>query len=490
MNQFPNRDAIEGFLNDCERFVPHVERKQAPRRAALHVLAFEASTRTRISTEVAGHYLGLDVISVAGPEATSLMKNESLSDTIWTHAALDADIIAVRTPFEGGPRFVAEYLQRVPYLQEIGHHTTIINMGDGTHEHPSQCMLDLRTIKQKKGRLDNLIIGMVGDLKYGRTSHSLIRALSKFPQNRFVLVSPSEAAMPPEYLDGVEVLYAGDDLSQLATCDVVYVTRPQVERIQDAIEREIIRRWFVITPRVLNRLKPDVIVAHPLPCVNEIDPRIKLDPRFIADRQMRNGLNVRMYMELQALATFTLLSWEVPFPNPIIDSETTAADASEKKGKYFRPITGDEIGVVFDHIPVPMQNGVLDLLKYYECLEGGMKLAADPVNSEKLSSEYGGEKAVILLRKRIIPDEIVAQLSYVVPTITISLFTGDGQRRKVNKCAIPPMISYFKCGNPSCITNNDINAVPRLYTRDDGSRLQCHYCDRIFLKKQIVRFGI
>ncbi len=487
MDQFPDRESIDRVLSECERLVPNVERKQSARRGTLHVLAFEPSTRTRVSMEMAGHYLGLDVVTVSGSEGTSLAKKESLSDTILTHSALDADIIGLRTNFEGGPRFVAEFLQQVPYLSEIGHKTTMINMGDGVHEHPTQCFLDLRTVKQTKGRLDNLTIGLVGDLKYGRTSHSLIQALSRYPNNRFVLISPAEAAMPNEFLIGVNIEYTGDDLTRLSTCDVVYVTRPQVERIKDDYIREMISRWLRITPAVLKYLKPDVVIMHPYPCVNEIDPRIKLDRRFVADRQMRNGLNIRMYLEMQALESFVPLTWEIPFLKPIIDRDITDVSDSTKKNKYFRPIIDNEVGVVIDHIPVNQYNGLLNMLDYYGCLDTTVKTVAWPVNSSVMKD---GQKAVILLRQDTMTEDVVAQIAFAVPSATINLFPGDCKRHKIQKCAVPPMVFYFKCGNPSCITNNDTNAVPRLLTDSTGERLTCHYCGQQFPKKDVIRFPL
>lgn len=489
MGQFPNRDSIEKVLRDCQTRVPIPRLMPASKRGSVHVLAFEPSTRTRISFQTAARNLGLEVESVAGAEATSLVKKEPLSDALLTHAIYGADIICVRTPYEGGPLFAAEWLQQVPFLKKIGQKTTIMNMGDGTNEHPTQCFLDLLTIQERLGRLDDFTIGIVGDLKYGRTSHSLVRALSHFNNIRFALISPDEARMPQQFLHGLNIIYQGDDMRQLNQCDVIYATRPQLERIKDQIERQRLEWFLRITMEVLSRLKPDVHILHPRPSVHEIDPAIKLDPHFAADDQTYNGLKSRMYWILQALEDFTELTWEVPFAQPILDSQTSGADASEKRGKYFRPITGDEVGVVIDHLPVTVKRGVLDMLAYYGCLTDVVKTTTDPVNTSRLPEEYDGKKAVILLRNRVISDDVVAQICYAVPTASVGLFRGDGNRCKVTTCAVPPMVYFFKCPNSDCITNNDLNAKSRFYTRDNGNALSCRYCQTTFDRKRVIRFA-
>lgn len=260
----------------------------------LATLFFEPSTRTRLSFEAAMLDLGGSVIGFSEPGSSSASKGESVGDTARIISGY-ADIIAMRHYLEGAP-FVASRKATVP----------VINAGDGGHYHPTQTLTDILTIAREKGRLDSLTIGICGDLKYGRTVHSLIAAMSRYKDVRFVLISPEELALPEyvfEELDRKNVAYrcTADLENSLSELDILYMTRIQRERFSDKAVYERLKDSYVLTPEKMEKAKSDTSVLHPLPRVNEIIVKFDDDPRACYFRQAVNGKFIRMALILKLL---------------------------------------------------------------------------------------------------------------------------------------------------------------------------------------------
>jgi len=265
------------------------------RHKKLATLFFEPSTRTRLSFEAAMLELGGSVIGFSEASASSATKGESIADTAKIVSCY-ADVIAMRSPKEGAA-LVASMNAKVP----------VINAGDGGHHHPTQTLADLLTIYREKGRLDNLTVGMCGDLKYGRTVHSLIAALSRYTGIKIVLISPKELELPT-FVKREIVEKAGMDYVEttsledaLPTLDVLYMTRIQRERFDSAEEYERLKDSYVLTVEKMANAKSDMIVLHPLPRVNEISVKVDDDPRACYFKQALNGKYMRMALILKLL---------------------------------------------------------------------------------------------------------------------------------------------------------------------------------------------
>ena len=260
----------------------------------LATLFFEPSTRTRLSHEAAMIELGGSVIGFSGAQNSSAAKGESVADTakVVSHYA---DIIAIRHPVEGASLVAADNAN-VP----------VINAGDGGHCHPTQTLADILTIYREKGRMNNLTIGMCGDLKYGRTVHSLINAMTRYPGNKFVCISPEELALPDYALNelkkaGCEYEITTNLEEALSKLDVLYMTRIQKERFDDADEYERLKDSYCLTADKMAEAPSDMIVLHPLPRVNEISVKVDDDPRACYFKQCLNGKLMRMSLILTLL---------------------------------------------------------------------------------------------------------------------------------------------------------------------------------------------
>ena len=254
----------------------------------LATLFFEPSTRTRLSFEAAMLELGGSVLGFSEANSSSASKGESVADTAKVISCY-ADIMAMRHPRDGAP-FVAAQNATIP----------VINAGDGGHNHPTQTLTDLLTISREKGRLDHLTVGLCGDLKYGRTVHSLIEAMSRYEGVRFVLISPEELKVPDyikyEVMDkhGTPYTETADLEAALPELDILYMTRIQRERFADPYEYERLKDSYILTPEKLELAKPDMAILHPLPRVNEISVKVDEDPRACYFRQALCGKYIRM----------------------------------------------------------------------------------------------------------------------------------------------------------------------------------------------------
>ncbi len=255
-------------------------------------LFFEPSTRTRLSFEAAMYELGGHVLSVPGASLSSSSKGESIADTVKVVSSY-ADIIAMRTPKEGSA-LVAENNSKIP----------VINAGDGGHFHPTQTLADLLTIYREKSSFDNLTIGLCGDLKFGRTVHSLISAMSRYNNVKFILISPKELKLPSyvkaNVLDKLGIPYEEVESLEdvISSLDVLYMTRVQQERFADKEEYERLKDFYILTPEKMNKAKSDMCVLHPLPRVNEISIKVDEDKRACYFKQVENGKYMRMALIL------------------------------------------------------------------------------------------------------------------------------------------------------------------------------------------------
>ena len=282
-------ETANDIINDPKKYSEKCRGKK------LATLFFEPSTRTRLSFEAAMMELGGNVIGFSDAANSSSSKGESVSDTVKVVSCY-ADIIAMRHPKEGAP-MVASMKSDVP----------IINAGDGGHNHPTQTLTDLLTIKREKGRLKNLTIGFCGDLKFGRTVHSLINALSRYENIKLVLISPSELVIPDyvkhDVLDkyGMEYVETASLEDSMNELDILYMTRVQKERFFNEADYIRLKDTYVLTPEKLQKAPEDMCILHPLPRVNEISVSVDDDKRACYFKQVLNGKYIRMALIMKLL---------------------------------------------------------------------------------------------------------------------------------------------------------------------------------------------
>ena len=289
-------EEIDELVKVAEDIIANpVKYQDACRHKLLATLFFEPSTRTRLSFESAMHHLGGSVVGFSEAASSSSSKGESLSDTVQTVGCY-ADIIAMRHPKEGAP-VVAARRAGVP----------IINAGDGAHNHPTQTLTDLLTIWRSKGSFNNLTIGLCGDLKFGRTVHSLVAAMARYAGVKFIFIAPEELRMP-RYIIEDELESRGIPYEEVATMeeampqlDVLYMTRVQKERFFNEADYIRLKDTYILTPDKLLTAKKDMIVMHPLPRVNEISVAVDDDPRAMYFPQAKNGMFIRMALILKML---------------------------------------------------------------------------------------------------------------------------------------------------------------------------------------------
>lgn len=282
-------EVAKNIIHNKEKYSHKCEGKK------LATLFFEPSTRTRLSFEAAMMELGGNVIGFSSASSSSTSKGESVSDTIRTVGCY-SDIIAMRHPKEGAP-LVASIKSTVP----------IINAGDGGHNHPTQTLTDLLTISCEKKRLDNLTIGLCGDLKFGRTVHSLITAMVRYPNIKFVLISPEELKIP-EYVkeevlekNNIEYIETTDIEEHMDKLDILYMTRVQKERFFNEEDYVRLKDYYILNKAKLEKAKKDLCIMHPLPRVNEISTEVDDDPRACYFKQVRYGKYIRMALILKLL---------------------------------------------------------------------------------------------------------------------------------------------------------------------------------------------
>ena len=291
-------EEIDELIKVAKNIIAHPnEYHEKCKYKKLATLFFEPSTRTRLSFEAAMMELGGNVIGFSEASSSSASKGESVSDTVKIVGGY-SDIIAMRHPKEGAP-LVASLKSDVP----------IINAGDGGHNHPTQTLTDLLTISCEKNRLDNLTIGLCGDLKFGRTVHSLITAMSRYKNIKFVLISPEELKLP-EYVkedildkNNIQYVETNDIEEYLGDLDILYMTRVQKERFFNEEDYLRLKDYYILNKEKLEKAKKDLCILHPLPRVNEISVEVDDDPRAAYFKQVQYGVYARMALIL------TLLKW-------------------------------------------------------------------------------------------------------------------------------------------------------------------------------------
>ena len=289
-------EELDELIATAKDIAAHPEKyRDSCKYKKLATLFYEPSTRTRLSFEAAMLELGGSVIGFSEASSSSAAKGESVADTAKILSCY-ADIIAMRHPKEGAP-FAAAQVAEVP----------IINAGDGGHNHPTQTLTDLLTIHREKGRLDNFTIGFCGDLKFGRTVHSLVNALSRYENINFVLISPLELKLPRYVKEealkkkGIPYTQTTDLESVIPQLDILYMTRVQKERFFNEEDYLRLKDSYILTPEKLVSAKADLAILHPLPRVNEISVAVDKDPRAAYWRQVKNGKFIRMALIMKLL---------------------------------------------------------------------------------------------------------------------------------------------------------------------------------------------
>jgi aspartate carbamoyltransferase catalytic subunit len=289
-------EEINGLINTANDMIENPDKySEKCRKKKLATLFFEPSTRTRLSFEAAMMELGGNVIGFSAASNSSAAKGESVSDTVRTVGCY-ADIIAMRHPKEGAP-MIASMHSTVP----------IINAGDGGHNHPTQTLTDLLTIQREKGHFDSLTVGLCGDLKFGRTVHSLIHALSRYENIHFVLISPEELKVPGyiinDVLDKKGISYTVTTSLEkvMPSLDILYMTRVQRERFFNEADYIRLKDSYILNKEKLTTAKPDLCIMHPLPRVNEISVDVDDDPRACYFKQVLYGKFIRMALILKLL---------------------------------------------------------------------------------------------------------------------------------------------------------------------------------------------
>ena len=289
-------DELQELIDTAQDIIANPKKyAEACHGKKLATLFFEPSTRTRLSFEAAMYELGGNVIGFSEAQSSSAAKGESVADTVRTVGCY-ADIIAMRHPKEGAP-LVATRTAGVP----------VVNAGDGGHNHPTQTLADLLTIYREKGTFDNLTVGVCGDLKFGRTVHSLISAMSRYKNVKFVLISPEELKVPRYIITDVlekngipyeEIASLEEAMPQL---DILYMTRVQRERFFNEADYMRLKDTYILTPDKLRTAKASLSILHPLPRVNEISVAVDDDPRACYFKQVLNGKYMRMALILKLL---------------------------------------------------------------------------------------------------------------------------------------------------------------------------------------------
>ena len=287
---------VDGLLKTAEDIIANPKKyAHACDGKKLATLVFEPSTRTRLSFEAAMMELGGNVLGFSAAASSSAAKGESVADTVRTVGCY-ADIIAMRHPKEGAP---------VVAIRKAG--VPVINAGDGGHNHPTQTLADLLTIWRKKGGFENLTIGLCGDLKFGRTVHSLVAAMARYSGVKFVFIAPEELRIPQYVIEdellkrGIEYKEVTDMESVMPDLDILYMTRVQKERFFNEADYIRLKDTYILTPDKLNNAKKDLCIMHPLPRVNEISVKVDDDPRACYFDQVLNGKYMREALILKLL---------------------------------------------------------------------------------------------------------------------------------------------------------------------------------------------
>ena len=416
-------------------------------------LFFEPSTRTRLSFETAANRLGARVIGFSDPKATSSSKGETLKDTIMMVSNY-ADIIVMRHYLEGAARYASE-VAPVP----------IVNAGDGANQHPSQTMLDLYSIYKTQGTLENLNIFLVGDLKYGRTVHSLLMAMRHFNPT-FHFIAPDELKMPEEYklyCKTHQIKYVEHtDFSEeiIADADILYMTRVQRERFTDLMEYERVKNVYILRNKMLENTRPNLRILHPLPRVNEIAYDVDDNPKAYYFQQAQNGLYAREAILCDVLGI-------------------TLEDVKNDILLQALQVAALKNGTVIDHIPSEKLFTVVQLL-------GVEQMTSNITIGFNLDSKKLGKKGIIKIADKFFCDEEINRISVVAPNVKLNIIRDYEVVEKKEVRMPDELRGIVKCANPKCITNNEPMATLFHVTDKDNCIVKCHYCEKEQKREEIT----
>lgn len=450
--------------------------------------SLEPSTRTLGSYYEAARLLGWSREMKIGAEASSMKKKESWADTARMLYSQGADVLVVRSTEEGLQKFLSEVFEKE------GMDASVQNAGDGTHEHPSQTILDLVTISELFGRLDGLKIGFFGDLKYGRTVHSLLRALSVFKEISIYLASDESTALQTFYKDlfPKDRVFEGDNLEILKECDFVYGTRIQEERFQgDSVALKRAQSRFQINAKNLSMFGPDTYFGHPLPIPKNIpqySPEIRLDKRMVFIQQADNGIPSRMFLLDEGYRNRHKRSigpdngggdikYLISEP---LEEYMQRKRRDKKEHRYFKPIPR---GSVIDHIAKGVGVKIEEMLWSKNILP--KNATVHNIKNVPTGKNASGYKDVVILEDQFIPEEMIPMIAAISPESTFNIIGEKEGMFEKKKVGNPGAIKEFgKCPNTNCISNNDPEASTSFI--HSGGDCRCHYCGGTFKLPEII----
>ncbi|MCP4679619.1 MAG: aspartate carbamoyltransferase [Deltaproteobacteria bacterium] len=439
------------------------------------LLFYENSTRTRTSFEIGAMRLGLRTTGFASTEGTSVKKGESLRHTLDMYEAYNCDAIIMRHPLDGSARFAAKHLG-VP----------VFNAGDGKHEHPTQTLLDLFTIREHIGRLEDFDMGIGGDLKYGRTAHSLAIALSKFPGVRLHFFSHADLAMPEAIMQTLKeagvFVETYEDMREMAPkVDIFYQTRIQKERMPDLSEFERAKEMSEFTMDVLDLTREEFGLMHPLPIdksAPSISASIDAHPKALYKEQAGNGVPTRL-TEL-ALSLGLLgedFDGEVWAPEQVDEAFINELEIVVKPRRTdvsIRPIR--ENGIVIDHLQPFLEEVLVRLLRVRE------RRDVYRAGTVKSIRRPGTVKGMLMIEDREFSDEELRAMAAVSPGCRVNIIS-DGQVTRKLELRLPDQISGISemaCPNKGCITRAEYEeSVNPIMIRAGEDRVRCFYCDQL-----------
>ncbi|MDJ0764329.1 MAG: aspartate carbamoyltransferase [Myxococcota bacterium] len=450
-------------------------RLAADRDLIAALLFYENSTRTRTSFEIAALRLGMRTTGFSSTEGTSVKKGESLRHTLDMYEAYDCDAVIMRHPLDGSARFAADHLG-IP----------VFNAGDGKHEHPTQTLLDLFTIREHLGRLDDFDMGIGGDLKYGRTAHSLVIALSKFSNIRLHLFSHQDLALPEAFMQtlverGVSV-ETYDDFAEMAPkVDIFYQTRIQKERMPDLSEFERAKAISEFTMKMLNTTRQGFGLMHPLPIdksAPSISPGIDAHEKALYKRQAGNGVPTRLVELALSLgltgAEFAGESWEPPRQDEAFIDELDVVIKPRRTDVSIRPIR--ENGVVIDHVQPFLEEVLIRLL--------GVRERRDIYRAATVKSirRPGNVKGMLMIEDREFTEDELRAIAAVSPGCRVNIIRNGQVARKL-QLRLPERITgipQMTCPNKGCITRIEHEeSVRPIMIRAGSDRVRCYYCDQL-----------
>ncbi len=439
------------------------------------LLFYENSTRTRTSFEIAAMRLGLRTTGFASTEGTSVKKGESLRHTLDMYEAYNCDAVIMRHPLDGSARFAADHLG-VP----------VFNAGDGKHEHPTQTLLDLFTIREHLGRLDDFDMGIGGDLKYGRTAHSLAVALSKFSGVRLHLFSHTDLSMPGEIMQllkesGVDVEVYEDMAEMAPKVDIFYQTRIQKERMPDLSEFERAKAMSEFKMEVLELTRDGFGLMHPLPIdksAPSISSSIDGHPKALYKEQAGNGVPTRLVELALSLGLigddFDGEAWDSPEEDEVFIHSLPVVVKPRRTDVSIRPIR--ENGVVIDHIQPFLEEVLIRLLRVRERRN---VYRAGTVKSVK---RPGTVKGIMMIEDREFTDRELRAIAAVSPGCRVNTIR-DGQVATKHELRLPNRIfgiPQMACPNKGCITHKKHEeSVSPIMVKAGEHRVRCSYCDQI-----------